>query len=191
MTSAAELLAGLGADLRADLAAAEALVLDVDGVLTDGTVHAHSDGRETLVFHIRDSSGLWQAHKAGVRVGYVSGRATGIPEAQRTLFPFDAFRAGRLEKGMALRSLLAEWGTDPARCVYVGDDLLDLPALRAAGIPVCVADATPDLLPLARYVTRCPGGRGAVREVTDLLLEARGARRVLVARLADGPGDAP
>lgn len=177
----AEILATLDARLRDDLARVEALVLDVDGVLTDGGIHAHSDGTESLTFHVRDSSGVWQAHKAGIRVGVVSGRATGIPESRATLFPLSGIRAGRLEKDIALRSLLDEWGVAPEHCAYMGDDVVDGPALRIAGVPICVADAEPDVRPLARYVTRRRGGCGAVREVTDLLLEARGARAKILA----------
>jgi len=182
----ADLLAAFAPDVRAAFAAAEALVLDVDGVLTDGGIHAHSDGTESLTFHVRDSSGVWQAHKAGILVGIVTGRATGIPESKPALFPFAGVRTGRLEKEEALRTLLDEWDVPAERCAYVGDDLLDGPALRLAGLPICVADAEADVLPLARYVTRRRGGRGAVREVTDLLLEARGARGAMLDRLVGG-----
>lgn len=183
----AAVLASMAPGLREAFARVEAVVLDVDGVLTDGSIHCGTDGREGLTFHVRDSSGIWQLHKAGLRAGFVSGRATGIPETRRELFPFAAHRSGALEKEGALRSILAEWGLDAARCVYVGDDLLDGPALRVAGIAICVADAEADVLPLAHYVTRRPGGRGAVREVTDLVLEARGLRGPLLDRLL-GPG---
>lgn len=174
---AAAALSAMPADLRELFARAEALVLDVDGVLTDGGIRVSTDGSESLTFHVRDSSGVWQAHKAGIRVGIVTGRASGIPESKPALFPFAGARTGRLDKAEGLLSLLAEWGVPPERCAYVGDDLLDLPALRIAGLPICVADAEEDLLPHVRHVTKRRGGRGAVREVTDLLLEARGARR--------------
>lgn len=183
-----EILASLDPAVRDAFARVEALALDVDGVLTDGGITCNSDGTESLTFHVRDSSGVWQAHKAGIRVGIVTGRATGIPESKPAIFPFAGTRTGRLDKAEALLSLLAEWGVAPERCAYVGDDVLDAPALRIAGLPICVADADPDLIPLVHYVTRKPGGRGAVREVTDLLLEARGARAALHARLFDSPG---
>lgn len=185
-----EILASLAPDLREAFARVEALALDVDGVLTDGGITCRSDGSESLTFNVRDSSGIWQAHKAGIRVGIVTGRATGIPESKPAIFPFAGARTGWLDKAAGLRSLLAEWNVDPSRCAYVGDDVLDGPALRIAGLPICVADADPGLVPLARYVTRKAGGRGAVREVTDLLLEARGARAALLARLFGGTGAA-
>ena len=180
--SAREILAAAEPSLREAFARAEALVLDVDGVLTDGGIHCHGDGTESLTFHVRDSSGVWQAHKAGVKVGIVTGRATGIPESRPALFPFAAVRTGALDKHGGLLSLLAEIGVAPDRCIYMGDDVLDGPALRIAGLPVCVADADPDVIACARYVTLRAGGRGAVREVTDLILEARGARDAILAR---------
>lgn len=183
---AADVLAAMEPGLRYAFASAEALILDVDGVLTDGGVTAHSDGGESLTFFVRDSSGVWQAHKAGIKVGIVTGRATGIPESKPALFPLSGARTGTLDKAAGVLSLLAELGVVPARCAYVGDDLLDGPALRIVGLPICVGDADPDVLPLARYVTRRPGGRGAVREVTDLLLEARGARAGILARFLGG-----
>jgi 3-deoxy-D-manno-octulosonate 8-phosphate phosphatase (KDO 8-P phosphatase) len=181
--SAAAILATLDEPLRAAFASAEALVLDVDGVLTDGRIHCGPGGAERLTFHVRDSSGVWQAHKSGIRVGIVTGRATGIPETRPDLFPFTAVRTGMLDKAAGLRSLLAEIGVPPERCVYMGDDVLDAPAMRIAALPVCVADAESDLVPYARYVTRRRGGRGAVREVTDLMLEARGVRAPMLASL--------
>lgn len=179
-THVSRLLATLSPGLRSLFANAKALVLDMDGVLTDGRIHCRTDGTESVSFHVRDSSGVWQAHKAGLRIGLVTGRNTGIPEAFPKVFPFDARRSDALDKERALRDIADAWGIAPAEIAYVGDDLLDGPALRIAGLPIVVGDCDPDLLPLARYVTRRHGGCGAVREVTDLLLEARGARAAIV-----------
>lgn len=179
-THVSRLLATLSPGVRTLFGSAKALVLDMDGVLTDGRIHCATDGTQSVSFHVRDSSGVWQAHKAGLRVGLVTGRDTGIPEAFPKIFPFDARRSDALDKERALRDLLAEWNLAPEEIAYVGDDLLDGPALRIAGLPIVVGDCDPDLLPLARYVTRRHGGCGAVREVTDLLLEARGARAAIV-----------
>jgi len=137
----AAVLAALPPDVRAAFERTEAVVFDVDGVLTDGRIHCRDDRTEGVSFHVRDSSGLWQLHKAGLRAGFVTGRATGIPEDRRRLFPFSAHRCDALDKETALRSILDEWSLAPERCAYVGDDLLDGPALRIAGLPICVADA--------------------------------------------------
>ncbi len=169
-------LASLDPAVRAAFARVEAVVLDADGVLTDGRIHVFSDGREAMSFHVRDSSGLWFLHRAGVRTAIVTGRATGIPESRRETLRVDEVRSGRLEKAGVVQDLLAGWKIPPARCAYMGDDLLDAPAMRLVGLAICPADAHEDLLPLAAYVTRAAGGRGAVREAADLVLEARGDR---------------
>jgi 3-deoxy-D-manno-octulosonate 8-phosphate phosphatase (KDO 8-P phosphatase) len=184
--SVAAALGALAPEVRSLFASCRALILDCDGVLTDGRIGCASDGSEFLVFHVRDSSGIWQAHKAGVKTGLVTGRASGIPESKRSLFPFDAVRTGALDKAAGLRDVLATLDVPPALTAYVGDDLLDGPALRLAGLPIVVADADPELFPLARYVTQRKGGTGAVREVTDLLLEARGARAAILAERIGG-----
>ena len=157
-THTARLLATLPRGVQDSFAQAKALILDVDGVLTDGRIECRSDGTQSLSFHVRDSSGVWQAHKAGILVGVVTGRATGIPESFPKLFPFDALRVDALDKAKAIRELLDLWSVAPADVAYMGDDLLDGPALRIAGLPIVVGDCEPDLLPLARYVTRRHGG---------------------------------
>lgn len=156
--------------------------MDADGVLTDGRIHVHSDGSEIMSFDVRDGSGLWLLHRAGVRLAVVTGRSTGIPEHRARSVPFDVVRSGVKDKDVVVREVLAQWGIAHEDAVFIGDDVLDGPALRVVGVPVCVADSVPDVLPLARYVTELPGGRGAVREVADLVLEARGDLRNLLAR---------
>lgn len=172
--------AALPGTLRAAFQRTELLILDVDGVLTDGRIAMDSSGAETLTFHVRDSSGLWQWKKAGFRAAAITGRGSGIPERAQKLLPFATIRSDALDKAAAFRSVLEELGADAARTAYVGDDLLDGPALRMAGLPIVVGDAEADLAPLAMYVTRRHGGCGAVREVTDLLLEARGLREPIL-----------
>jgi 3-deoxy-D-manno-octulosonate 8-phosphate phosphatase (KDO 8-P phosphatase) len=179
-------LASLPAAVREAFARVDAVILDVDGVLTDGRIHVASDGTEAMSFYVRDSSGLWFLHHAGVRTGIVTGRATGIPESRADSLRVDAVLSGRLAKEPAVRELLALWNVPPERAAYVGDDVLDAPALRAVGLPVCVADAHEDVLPLARYVTAARGGHGAVREVADLVIEARGDRSRLYGSIVQG-----
>lgn len=182
---------GLAPGVQAAFARVRAVVLDVDGVMTDGRVHMASDGTEALSFHIRDGSGTWMLHKAGIRVGIVTGRSTGIPELRAGALRIDRVLSGCRTKDAGLRTLLDAWGIPPSDCAYVGDDLLDGPALRLAGLPVCVADATPEIHPLALYVTRRPGGHGAVREVADLVLEGRGLRAEVLARYLGATEERP
>ena len=166
----------LGADVRARFAAARALVLDVDGVMTDGRIHMSTDGSELMTFDVRDGSGTWMLHRAGIRVGIVTGRSTGIPEMRAGALRIDELVSGCREKAQGLARVLSAWGIAPEHCAYGGDDLLDGPAMRLAGLAVAVRDAQPEVQEIAHYVTRRPGGRGAVREVADLLLEAHGVR---------------
>lgn len=172
----------LAPEVQAAFARVEAVVLDVDGVMTDGRVHMASDGTESMAFHVRDGSGTWMLHKAGIRVGIVTGRSTGIPELRAGALRIDDVLAGCRTKDEGLRALLRKWNVAPEHCAFVGDDLLDAPAMRVAGLPICVADAIPEIQPLALYVTRRRGGRGAVREVADLVLEGRGLRTEILHR---------
>jgi 3-deoxy-D-manno-octulosonate 8-phosphate phosphatase (KDO 8-P phosphatase) len=176
-----EIWDAIPADVQAAFARIEAVVLDADGVLTDGRITVSSDGTESMTFHVHDGSGTWMLHKSGLRVGVITGRDTGILERANGGLKLDRVIAGSRTKDAALLEMLADWGITREACVFVGDDILDSPALRVAGLPICVADATPELRELATYVTRHRGGCGAVREVADLVLHARGMRAALIA----------
>ena len=192
MTTTLDIWDQLPAAVQVAFGRVQALALDVDGVMTDGRVHLASDGTESMSFHVRDGSGTWMLHKAGLRVGIVTGRSTGIPEMRAGALRIDEVVSGCREKGAGLRELLERWEIAPEACAFVADDLLDAPAMRVAGLPICVADATAEIHPLALYVTRRRGGRGAVREVADLILHGRGLREGILQRyLGDAlPGGA-
>ncbi len=174
--SAKELLASLPEEVRTAFSRVRAVLLDADGVMSDGRVIVFSDGSEAMSFDVRDGSGLWMLHRAGVKLGVVTGRTTGIPEHRARSVPIDIVRSGARKKDDVVREILADWGIPVDEAVYVGDDILDGPALRVVGVPVCVADAVPEVKRLAVYVTQRLAGRGAVREVADLVLEASGDR---------------
>jgi len=154
-----------------DLAAVELLVLDVDGVLTDGRLIVHSDGSESKCFHILDGHGIRMWQRAGLKVALLSGR---LSEATTR-------RARELEipyviqdchfKLPALKQLLAELGLSPENVAYVGDDLMDLPIVRYVGFGVAVANAVDELKEHADHVTVRRGGEGAVREVIEHILK--------------------
>lgn len=188
----AERLAALPPAVRGRFARVRALLLDCDGVLTDGRVHVLADGVEGLSFDIRDGSGLWLLHHAGVRTGIITGRNTGIPEIRAGSVPIDVVRSGVRKKAECVAEVLAAWGIAPEDAAFMGDDVLDGPALTAVGLSIAVADAVPDVRRLVTYVSHLPGGRGAVREVADLILEARGEREPLLRRMFPGvvPGEA-
>ena len=149
------------------------LVLDVDGVLTDGRLFLSATGEEVKVFHVRDGSGLVAVRRAGIEVAIVSGRDSPAVTRRAAELGIRHVHQGVADKGQELDRLLAELGVDAAETACVGDDTPDLPMLRRAGLAIGVSDAHPALLEAAHWITRSPGGRGAVREVCDLLLSAR------------------
>ncbi len=151
------------------------LALDVDGVLTDGRLYLSPTGEELKVFHVRDGSGLVAVQRAGIAVAIISGRDSAAVSRRAAELGIRHVRQGVADKGAELDRLLAELAVEPVETACVGDDTPDLPMLRRAGLAVGVADAHPALLEAAHWITRAPGGRGAVREVCDLLLSARAA----------------
>lgn len=155
-------------------AAVELLVLDVDGVLTDGRLVYDAEGREAKVFNVRDGYGIKALQAAGVRVAVISGRASRPVSVRMAELGIEHVILGRDDKLTALQELIARLGLPSFEPVaYVGDDLPDLPAIEAAGLGLTVADGRAELRAAAMGTTRLGGGQGAVREVCDLLLAAR------------------
>lgn len=149
------------------------LVLDVDGVLTDGRLYLSPEGEELKVFHVRDGAGLVAVQRAGITVAIISGRDSAAVTRRAEELGIRHVRQGVADKGAELDRLMRELGCDPAETACVGDDTPDAPMLQRVGLAVGVADAHPALLASAHWVTRAKGGRGAVRETCDLLLSAR------------------
>lgn len=150
------------------------LLLDCDGVLTDGRITPVEGGEELKSFHTRDGHGLVMLHRAGLRSGIISGRRSRLVELRAADLGISFVRQGALDKVEAFESLLREAGVEASQAAYVGDDVVDIPLMRRCALAVAVADATPDTRAAAHYVTQLPGGFGAVREVCELLLKARG-----------------
>jgi 3-deoxy-D-manno-octulosonate 8-phosphate phosphatase (KDO 8-P phosphatase) len=149
------------------------LVLDVDGVLTDGRLYLSAAGEELKVFHVRDGSGLVAVQRAGITVAIISGRDSAAVTRRAAELGIRHVRQGVGDKGAALDQLLDELGVSAAATACVGDDTPDVPMLRRAGLAIGVADAHPALLAAAHWVTPSNGGQGAVREACDRLLSAR------------------
>ncbi len=154
-------------------AAIRLFAMDVDGVLTDGTVQISSDGTESKSFSILDGLGLVRLTKAGVAVAWISGRASGATTVRATELKIPHVIQGRNDKISALQELAATLGFTAEQCAYMGDDDIDTPALEWAGIAVAPATAMPSVLAVADYVPKLPAGRGAVREVCEHILAAR------------------
>lgn len=149
------------------------LLMDCDGVLTDGRLYFTSGGEAMKVFDVRDGQGLVSWHKAGFSSGIISGRRSEIVDVRARELGVRFVHQGVEDKIQAFLAILAEaYVSDPFEVAYMGDDIGDLPLLRKVGLPIAVADAVPEVKAAAKYVTEARGGRGAVREVTDLLLAA-------------------
>lgn len=151
--------------------------MDVDGVLTDGTVCISSDGTETKRFSIIDGLGLVLLRKAGVTLAWISGRRSATTALRARELGIAHVIEGRHDKLTELTRLAKGLGIALRDCAYMGDDVVDAPAIAAAGIGVSVPTALPEALAAAAYVTRRPAGRGAVREVCDLILRSRNPGR--------------
>ena len=150
------------------------LLLDCDGVLTDGRITPVEGGEELKSFHTHDGHGLVMLHRAGLRSGIISGRKSKLVELRAADLGVSFVRQGALDKVEAFEALLGEAGVEPSHAAYVGDDVVDIPLMRRCALAVAVADATPDTRAAADHVTRLNGGAGAVREVCELILKAQG-----------------
>lgn len=158
---------------RRDWARIRLFAMDVDGVLTDGTVAISSDGRESKRFAIIDGLGLVLLRDSGLELAWISGRPSEATLLRAAELRIPHVIQGRHDKLAALSELAAGLGIPLEACAYMGDDFIDAPAIAAAGIGISVPNALPDALAAADFVTRRLAGHGAVREVCDLLLDSR------------------
>lgn len=156
------------------LANIQALVLDCDGVLTPGDLFYDENGRRLLRFHARDGSALAMMCRSGMPVAVLSGRPVDIAEKRCRELGINEFRGSCRDKAKGLRELCADLNVDPAHTAFVGDDLPDIPAMLTAGLAIAVGDAAPEVKHVAHWVTEKHGGLGAVREVCEEILKARG-----------------
>ncbi len=180
-------------DLRTRLLRIRGIVLDVDGVLTDGTITFDEDGRELKSFDAKDGLGLVLLRDLGYRIGIVSSRVSKVVAARlRDLkIPEDSILQGEREKAAAFDRLVAAWGLHPSETVAVGDDLPDLGMLRRAGVGACPSDAVSIVRDAAALLLTRPGGHGAVRELCDLILEIRRGGRADKPTAVPPPAAAP
>lgn len=173
-------LAQSPASLRARLRRVRLLLCDVDGVLTDGTVGIGETG-EVKHFHIQDGMGLALLRQAGLCCGWISSRPSPATTRRAEELKVDFLHQDQTPKVLAVEAILGRAGLNWQEVCYVGDDLVDLPPLRRAGVAVAVANAVPEVRRVAHCVTRTRGGHGAVREVVEMILRAQGKWRKLVA----------
>jgi 3-deoxy-D-manno-octulosonate 8-phosphate phosphatase (KDO 8-P phosphatase) len=161
---------------------------DVDGVLTDGTLLLGADGAEHKNFHVHDGFGLVLLLEHGLQLAVISSRNSPIVAERMRALGVQHVRQGVDDKHAALGDLLRDAGLGADAACFTGDDLPDLPAMQSAGLGIAVADAHPLVRAGADWVTSRPGGRGAVREVCELLLRAQGAWDAICRRYLHNDG---
>ncbi len=150
------------------------LILDVDGVLTDGSLTYGADGEVTKTFNVLDGLGIELLQKTGVAVAIISARQSAVVVRRAADLKIMHVYQGIHDKRIAFAALLEATGVTAEQCGYIGDDVIDLPLLRKVGFAVTVPSGHPEVQHRAHYVTRANGGRGAVREVCDMLMRAQG-----------------
>ena len=150
------------------------LLLDVDGVMTDGGIIYDGNGLETKVFNVRDGHGIKMLQRHGIEVGIITGRTSRVVEIRARELGIELVYQGALKKLDSYLDVKRITGLSDSQIAYVGDDLIDVPVMRRVSFAAAPADAQIEARNAAHYVTSCLGGRGAVREVCDLILKGRG-----------------
>lgn len=149
------------------------LICDVDGVFSDGLIYMGNDGEELKTFHTRDGYGVKSLMNAGIEIAIITGRRSQIVENRMKALGISLIYQGQDDKVKAYQDICDKLSISPQHTGYIGDDLIDWPVMEQVALKVCVADGHPLLAKRANYVTLIKGGHGAVREVCDLILQAR------------------
>lgn len=160
--------------MAADMTKIKLLLLDVDGVMTDGRIIYDNDGGETKAFDVKDGHGLKLVQRAGIRVGIITGRKSEVVARRAAELGIDLVYQGAKNKVLPFQEILDKLDLKPEEVAYVGDDVVDLPVMRKVGFAATVADAVDEVKPFADMITERSGGRGAVREICDFLLKESG-----------------
>jgi len=156
------------------------LILDVDGVLTDGSIILDNEGNEFKAFHVRDGHGLKMLSRTGIQIALITGRHSKVVERRAHELGITEVYQKCFKKIVAYEQLLQKFKVTDSEVAYIGDDIVDLPVLKKVGLPVAVADAVDETKDVAQFITQNRGGRGAVREVCDLILRAKGKWKELL-----------
>jgi 3-deoxy-D-manno-octulosonate 8-phosphate phosphatase (KDO 8-P phosphatase) len=162
------------------------LILDVDGVLTDGHIIYHDDGRETKIFNVKDGFGLRLLSMAGIDVCIATGRMSGALRHRCKNLGIQLIFDGLHHKADILSELIEKTGISANQMAFVGDDLLDLSLMARVALPVAVADAQEEVVQASHAITQLKGGHGAVREVCDAILKAQKKWDPVIKRIKAG-----
>ncbi|MCG6887376.1 MAG: 3-deoxy-manno-octulosonate-8-phosphatase KdsC [Proteobacteria bacterium] len=160
-------------DILEKAAQIKLVVFDVDGVLTDGSLFIGDDGQEYKAFHSRDGLGMKMLHRSGVEIGIITARSSEVVRHRMESLNIQHVYQGQQEKLPAFEDLVGKLGLSYEQTAYVGDDVVDLPVMRRAGLAIAVADAHPLARQHAHWQTPHGGGRGAARDVCELIMEAQ------------------
>jgi len=158
------------------------LLLDVDGVLTDGSIIYDGNGLETKCFNVRDGHGIKMLQRHGVEVGIITGRSSIVVDIRAKELGINHVYQGSLKKLESYTEIKEKTGLADSQIAYIGDDVIDVPVLRRVGFAAVPLDGLPEVRAIAHYVSSYGGGRGAVREVCDMILKGRGVWDEIVAR---------
>jgi 3-deoxy-D-manno-octulosonate 8-phosphate phosphatase (KDO 8-P phosphatase) len=158
------------------------LLLDVDGVMTDGSIIYDGNGLETKCFNVRDGHGIKMLQRHGIEVGIITGRTSIVVDIRAKELGINLVYQGALRKLESYTDAKEKTGLDDSQIAYMGDDVIDVPVLRRVGFAAVPLDGLPEVREVAHYVSSCGGGRGAVRDVCDMILKGRGVWDEIVAR---------
>lgn len=165
---------------RADLV--RMILLDVDGVLTDGSIMLGGDGMEVKRFDVQDGQGIVLAREAGLKTGIITGRKSAAVEQRAQELKLDVVCQGSGDKVESLQAILDQFDLDSEHVAYIGDDWTDISIMRAVGLPLAVANARPEVRSVACHVSQSSGGNGAVRELIEWLLDRKGLKEQALRR---------
>lgn len=158
----------------------ELLLLDVDGVMTDGRIIWDANGTEIKFFNVKDGHGIKLVQRAGIQVGIITGRVSPVVNLRAKELGIEILYQGSLRKQESYEEIKRHTGLADHQIAYMGDDVIDVPVMRRVGFSAAPADALPEVLKVADYIAHARGGWGAVRELCDLLLKGRGMWQELV-----------
>ncbi|MBE0425352.1 MAG: HAD-IIIA family hydrolase [Nitrospirae bacterium] len=150
------------------------LILDVDGVLTDGSIILDNKNNELKSFHVRDGHGIKMLLKAGIKVAFITGRSSNVVKRRSEELGLKDIFQKCYDKMPAYNQLSQKYSLGDDEIAYVGDDIIDMPLLKRCGFPVAVSDSDDEVRSVAKMITRNKGGQGAVREVCDFILKSKG-----------------
>jgi 3-deoxy-D-manno-octulosonate 8-phosphate phosphatase (KDO 8-P phosphatase) len=171
----------VSADISARASAVRLMIFDVDGILTDGSLQYGAEGEVTKTFNVLDGHGIKLLQQSGIAVAIISARESAMVARRAADLSIAHLFQGVHDKRAVLDSLLKKLGISLDACGFIGDDLMDLPILLAAGFSVSVPNGHPEVRSRVHYVTQAGGGRGAAREICDLILRAQGKYEAAIA----------